>query len=276
MSIRADEQKPGLGATFTELVTVMRRLLGPDGCPWDQKQTLASLEPYLIEECYEVLDAIARGQVSDHCDELGDLLMQIVFHCEIRRAEGAFDVDDAIAAIVAKLIRRHPHVFAEASADTPAKVAAQWNEIKARERRDRGGEEHVERALAGVPVAMPALARAQQLTSRAASVGFDWPDATSCRSKLTEEVEELDQAIAAGDSEAIAAELGDVIFAAVNLARKLDCDAEAALRDTSSRFITRFEFIEDELARSGGSTRAASLAELDALWDLAKAKEPRN
>ena len=271
MSIRADEQKPGLGHTFSELVEVMRRLLGPDGCPWDQKQTLASLKPYLVEECYEVLDAIDRDQPGEHCDELGDLLMQIVFHCEIRRNQGAFDVDDSIAAIVAKLIRRHPHVFAEASADTADKVAAQWNEIKARERREQDGDDHVERALAGVPMAMPALARAQQLTHRAASVGFDWPDATSCRSKLSEEVEELDEAIASGDREAIAAELGDVIFAAVNLGRKLGCDAETAVRGTNARFVARFEFIEDELARSGGNSREATLAELDELWDRAKA-----
>ncbi len=271
MSIREDEQKPGLGTTFSELVKVMRRLLGPDGCPWDQKQTLTSLKPYLIEECYEVLDAIDRGQASDHCDELGDLLMQIVFHCELRRSQGAFDVDDAIAAIVAKLIRRHPHVFADASADTPDEVAAQWNQIKARERRAKGGDDHVDRALAGVPMAMPALARAQQLTSRAASVGFDWPDAASCRAKLTEEVDELDEAIASGDRASIAAELGDVIFAAVNLARKLDCDAETSVRDTSARFVARFEFIEDELARSGGTSREATLSELDELWDRAKA-----
>ncbi len=266
------EPAPGdRGQNFPKLIDVMRRLLGPDGCPWDRKQTLQSLKPYLLEEAYEVLDAIDHGTPEQHCDELGDLLMQVAFHCEIRRAEGAFVADDAIAAIVDKLIRRHPHVFGDASADTPDKVAAQWTRIKEQERQERSGETPVpDRTLAGVPVAMPALSRAQQLTARAAQVGFDWPDTASCREKVTEELGELDDAIAAGDAEAIRAELGDLLFAAVNLARKLDCDAEDCLRGTTARFVERFEYIEDQLDQRGLGPRQSTLEEMDRLWEAAK------
>jgi MazG family protein len=266
------ESGPGdRGQNFPELIDVMRRLLGPDGCPWDRKQTLDSLKPYLLEEAYEVLDAIDHGTPEQHCDELGDLLMQIAFHCEIRRAEGAFVADDAIRAIVDKLIRRHPHVFGDASADTPDKVTAQWSRIKEEERKQRSGDAPVPaRTLAGVPAAMPALSRAQQLTARAAQVGFDWPDAASCREKVSEETEELDRAIAEGDADAIRDELGDLLFAVVNLARKLGCDAEDCLRGTNRRFVDRFEYIEDRLAQRGLGPRQASLEEMDGLWNEAK------
>jgi MazG family protein len=266
------------GHTFPELVAVMKRLLGPGGCPWDREQDLHTLKPYLLEETYEVVDAIERGSPAEHCDELGDLLMQVVFQCELRNAEGAFGVDDVVRAIVDKLVRRHPHVFAEASADTADKVLAQWSRIKERERREKGEPRAgdaapnaaVDRALSGVPLAMPALARAQQLTRRAANVGFDWPDVASCRDKLDEEIRELDRAIADGDHAAAEAEIGDLLFAAVNLARKLRCDAEGALRTAVGRFVSRFEYIEDRLQELGTTAREASLEQLDALWEEAK------
>lgn len=266
------------GASLPELVAVMKRLLGPDGCPWDREQTLDSLRPYLIEETYEVLDAIERGTAADHRDELGDLLMHIVFHAELRAAAGEFDIDDVVRSIVEKLIRRHPHVFGDAAAETSAKVLTQWNRIKQEERREKAdadpeassGAQPAPSALDGVPIAMPALARAEQLTKRAAHVGFDWPDVGSCREKLTEELAELDEAIAEGAPAAIEAELGDLLFAAVNLARKLGCDAEGALRNTVGRFVDRFGFIEQELGKRGLSMGEASLEEMDALWDRAK------
>lgn len=258
---------------FPQLVHVMRRLLAPDGCPWDREQTLDTLKPYLLEESYELLEAIETGSVADHCEELGDLLMQIVFQAELRRTEGAFDIDDVAQGIADKLIRRHPHVFGDADdISDPDQVVAQWSEIKEAERKQKQGDEpQVPRALAGVPVAMPALARAQQLTVRAADVGFDWPDLAGCRAKLDEELAELD---AAGDDRAaVEAELGDVLLAAVNLARKLGVDAEGALRASSQRFAQRFEYVEDELHRAGTSAREADLATMDALWNAAKSRE---
>lgn len=275
----SSENQPA-GASFPELVAVMKRLLAPDGCPWDREQDLQSLRPYLVEETYEVLEALERGTSAEHCDELGDLLMHIVFHAELRSAAGEFTIDDVVRSIVDKLVRRHPHVFGEASADSSEKVLAQWNRIKEAEREDRARGEsspalpasRAPSALDGVPIGMPALARAQQLTKRAAHVGFDWPDVGSCRDKLTEELAELDRAIAAGDAPVVEAELGDVLFAAVNLARKLHCDAESALRGTVARFVERFEYIEAQLQSRGLSVREASLEEMDALWDRAKAR----
>ncbi len=273
-------ENPKPGASLPELVAVMKRLLGPDGCPWDREQTLDSLRPFLVEETYEVLDALERGTAAEHCDELGDLLMHIVFQAELRAAAGEFGIDDVVHSIVEKLIRRHPHVFGDAAAETSAKVLTQWNRIKQEERREKAdtdsdspsGERRTASALEGVPIGMPALARAQQLTKRAAHVGFDWPDIDSCRDKVTEELGELDEAIADGGAEAIEAELGDLLFAAVNLARKLGCDAEGALRKTVGRFVDRFGFIEEELETRGASVREASLEEMDALWNRAKAR----
>ena len=183
-------------AAFGELVSVMRRLLAPGGCPWDREQTLDSLRPYLLEETYEVLEAMERGTPEEHCEELGDLLMQIVFQAEIRERDGAFSVADVARAIVEKLVRRHPHVFADARVEGADDVAVQWEEIKAEEKRAPGGGRP--RTLAGVPHALPALARAQKVSKRAAKVGFDWPTADGCRAKLTEELAEIDEAAARG------------------------------------------------------------------------------
>ncbi len=257
---------------FERLVDVMDRLLAPDGCPWDREQTLATLRPYLLEEAYEVLDAMDGDDPREHCEELGDLLMQIVFQSALRQREGAFTANDVCNAIADKLVRRHPHVFADATADTSEQVLTQWEEIKAAERRDKAGAEATgpDRLLRGVPRATPALARAQRLSNRAARVGFDWHDVDGCRAKVSEEVAELDAAIADGDKAAIEGELGDLLFAVVSLARKLDVDAEDALRATTDKFVRRFEYIEDRLHERGRAPAESDLDEMDALWNDAK------
>jgi MazG family protein len=253
------------GHRVTELVAVMDRLLAPDGCPWDREQTLATLRPFLVEETYEVLDALERGDVAGHCEELGDLMMQIVFHAAIRRAEGAFDIDDVAGGIAEKLIRRHPHVFGDVrGVDTPDQVLAQWEELKAAEKPKR------DRVLDGLPRGLPALARAQKLGDRAGKVGFDWPSYDGSLAKVREEVDEVAETAAAGDAEAAHRELGDLLFATVNLARKLGVDAESALHDACAKFTRRFEFIEDRLAEAGRKPTDADLDELDGLWNRAK------
>jgi len=269
---------PAPGASLARLVEIMDRLLAPDGCPWDREQTLESLRPFLVEETYEVLDAIDRGDPDHHCEELGDLLMQVVFHAALRRAEGAFAIDDVVAGICDKLVRRHPHVFADADAADSAAVLAQWDRIKAAEKAEKAARAEAagaapagpHRTLDGVPVGLPALARAQALGRKAGKVGFDWPGPDGSLAKVREEVEEIAEAAGAGDAAAAHHEVGDLLFAVVNLARKLDVDAETALRDASGRFRRRFEYIEDRLAERGREPRGSNLEEMDALWDDAK------
>lgn len=250
------------GETLAELVTVMKRLLAPDGCPWDREQTLSTLKSYLLEETYEVLEAIEEGTATEHCEELGDLLMQIVFQAELRTAAGEFTIDDVVRGIADKLIRRHPHVFSDTKLETSGQVLEQWSKLKEKEK--------PRRTLDGVPKILPALTRAHKLSERAAQVGFDWPDAAGSRAKVVEELEEIDRAAAAGDTAAIESELGDLLFATVNFARKLGVDPEAALRGASSRFTSRFEYIEDRLREQGKSPRDSNLAEMDTLWNEAK------
>lgn len=255
------------GASLSRLVEIMDRLLAPDGCPWDREQTLATLRPFLVEETYEVLDALERGDVAGHREELGDLLMQIVFHAAIRRAEGAFAIDDVVGEICDKLVRRHPHVFGDAQVEGSKAVLAQWEEIKAQEKAKKS-----ERTLAGVIAALPALARAQKLGSKAGRVGFDWGGWEGSLDKVVEETREIREVAAAGPDPAAAHhEIGDLLFAVVNLARKLDVDAESALHDASLRFTRRFEFIEDRLAEGGRKPADSNLEEMDALWNAAKA-----
>jgi MazG family protein len=265
------------GTSMAELVDIMDRLLAPDGCPWDREQTLESLRPYLVEETHEVLEAIETGSPADHCEELGDLLMQIVFQAALREKEGAFQIDDVVRGIGAKLVRRHPHVFAGARAGTADEVLVQWEEIKRREKASRQDQEPgtagPPRILAGVPQSLPALSRAQQISARVARVKFDWPDVAGCRAKVDEELGELDQATAAGDRLATEHELGDLLFAIVSLARKLDLDAEAALRAANRRFERRFRYIEDRLHERGRSPAESNLVEMDALWEQAKAEQ---
>jgi tetrapyrrole methylase family protein/MazG family protein/ATP diphosphatase len=250
------------GERLPELVAIMSRLLGPDGCPWDREQTLDSLRPYVIEEAHEVVDAIDRKDMGDLREELGDLLLQIVFQSQLAKEQ--FGIDDVIGAICAKMVRRHPHVFGDEKAKDAAAVRERWEALKASEKRERG-------VLDGVPTAMPALLRAFRVGEKAAHLGLDWPDATGPRSKLDEELRELDAALSQGDTAAAEAELGDVLFAAVNLARKHNIDAEAALRKTIDKFGARVRYVERETRQSGVDPATLPLAELDRLW--AKAKE---
>jgi MazG family protein len=263
------------GQAMDRLVRIMDRLLAPGGCPWDREQTLETLRPFLIEETYEVLDALARGDVAGHCEELGDLLMQVVFQAALRREQGAFDFDAVANAISDKLVRRHPHVFGEASGvTTSAEVLAQWEEIKQAEKAAAGAK--AGRILDGVKPG-PALARAQKIGAKASKVGFDWPSWEGSHDKIREEVTEIGDAVRAGDTAAMHHELGDLLFAVVNLARKLGVDAENALVDATHRFQRRFEFVEDRLTEQGKTPRTSTLEEMDALWDEAKRRElPKN
>ncbi len=257
-------------AAIERLLSIMERLRGPQGCPWDREQTLRSLRPYVLEETYEVLEAIDAGDAREHCAELGDLLLQIVFQAQLRKEEGLFEFADVADAISDKLVSRHPHVFGDADAKDAEAVLRQWAALKREERRQKGAGESV---LEGVPREMPALARADRLTETASRIGCDWPDPAGAREKLAEESGELDRAIAAGDREAIEHELGDTLFAAANLSRKLGVPPEEALRGALARFVARFTHVERELARRGVGHGQATLAEMDAIWDEAKALE---
>ena len=266
-----DDARPG--ASLAELVSIMNRLLAPGGCPWDREQTLESLRPYLVEETFEVLEALEAGTPAQHCEELGDLLMQIVFQSALREVEGAFAIDDVVRGIADKLVRRHPHVFADAHAESADEVLVQWEEIKRREKAARAeAGARPPGTLAGVPLSLPALSRAHQVSAKAARVGFDWPDAQGCRDKVTEELGEIDRAMASGDRAAIEHEIGDLLFATVSLARKLGIDAEAALRGCTRRFTDRFAFIEDRLRERGRAPSESTLEEMDALWNEAKVR----
>jgi MazG family protein len=252
------------------LLSIMERLRGPGGCPWDREQTLHSLRPYVLEETYEVLEAIDAGDVREHREELGDLLLQIVFQAQLRREEGAFDFADVADAISGKLVSRHPHVFGDVEVKDAEGVLRQWAALKREEKRKKGGGHSV---LEGVPREMPALARADRLTEKASRIGFDWPDAGGARTKVDEELGELDRAIASGDRPEIEHELGDALFALANLARKLSVPPEEALRGAISRFVSRFEHVERELERRGVPHGGSTLAEMDAIWDEAKSLE---
>jgi tetrapyrrole methylase family protein/MazG family protein len=252
------------------LLAIMHRLRAPGGCPWDREQTLASLRPYVLEETYEVLEAIDAGDVAGHREELGDLLLQIVFQAELRQEDGAFEFADVADAISDKLVSRHPHVFGDSDVKDADGVLRQWAALKREEKRKKGGGRSV---LEGVPRELPALARADRLTEKASRVGFDWPDAAGARAKVAEELGELDAAIAAGDRAEIEHELGDTLFALANLARKLGVAPEEALRATVGRFTARFTYVEERLEARGVPHGGATLAEMDLLWDEAKRLE---
>jgi MazG family protein len=260
------------GAEVTKLVGLMQRLLAPDGCPWDREQTLETLVPYLVEETYEVVDALADGDPDDHREELGDLLLQIAFQSELRFAEGKFGIDDVARGIVTKLVRRHPHVFGEAVAKDADTVLANWAKLKAAEKAEKAAKRKSETpgALDGIPRSAPALLRAQRAGEKAGAVGFDWPDAKGPREKINEELRELDEAWARGDKAEMQRELGDALQAIVNLARKLGLDAEQSLRDSTDRFARRFRHIELALESEGRSISDADAAEQDRLWNKAK------
>ena len=260
------EARATFGEAYERLVGIMARLRAPGGCPWDREQSLHTLKPFLIEEAYEVLEAIEEGSVQDHREELGDLLLQVVFQAELRREEGAFDAADVAHGIADKLVRRHPHVFGDQTADGAAQAYLHWEQMKAKEKIGRS-------AIAGVPRQLPALLRAQRITEKASRVGFDWKDPRGALAKVHEELGELEVAMGEGDAKATEAELGDLLFSLVNLARFLEVGAEDALNGTIGRFIARFQHIEDTVRSRGGRVEDTSLAELDALWNEAKTKE---
>jgi tetrapyrrole methylase family protein/MazG family protein/ATP diphosphatase len=260
------------GETFASLVAIMRELLGEHGCPWDREQDYRSLRRYVLEEACEVIDAIESGEPKQLEEELGDLSLQVVFLAELARRDGRFGPDDALRAICEKLVRRHPHVFADVNVENADDVVRNWDAIKASEKKDRP-------LLAGVPRSLPALERALRLSEKVARVGFDWPDASGSRAKVSEEIAELDEAIASGDRAAMEHELGDLLFAAVNLARHIGVDPEQALRHTADRFSRRFGHVERRVKeRHGGWPAGAdgkpggglSLEELDGYWNEAK------
>jgi tetrapyrrole methylase family protein/MazG family protein/ATP diphosphatase len=262
---------------IVELLRVMARLRDPaGGCAWDLEQTFGTIAPYTVEEAYEVADAIRRGSMGDLAEELGDLLLQVVFHAQMAKEAGAFDFDDVTRGVSAKMIRRHPHVFGDAQVRTAAEQTAAWEEIKAAERAGKTKSEANTDAktgaglLDGIAVTLPALTRATKLSRRAARVGFVWPDIQAILAKLREEVAELEAEVAAGDTAKAREELGDVLFVCANIARELDVDPEDALRETNAKFTRRFGYIERALAERGSSPEQSNLEEMDALWNEAK------
>jgi MazG family protein len=255
------------GEKFGSLVALMQRLLAPDGCPWDREQTLDSLKGYLIEEAYEVLEALDRNDVPEHCEELGDLLFQIVFQAELRAAEGKFGIDDVCEAIVTKMVRRHPHVFGDVKVSGSSEVLANWGRLKAAEHEEKGKRRRI---LDGVPLDLPALLRAQRLGEKAAAVGFDWPDAAGVREKIDEELREISEAVERGDAREIEHEVGDLLLAVSRYAAKLGVAPEDALRSALRRFTDRFEAVEDRVTATGAEVKDTPLEELDRLWNEVK------
>jgi MazG family protein len=263
----------GAGAKFERLVEIMARLRAPGGCPWDREQTFASIKKYTLEETYEVLDAIDREDWEGLREELGDLMLQAVFYAEMAREAGLFSIGESLDHINAKLIRRHPHVFAEETASTEADVRKRWEEIKAEEKKDRDKDrpEKPEGLLDSLPRAMPALVEAQQITSRAAHVGFDWKNVHEVLEKLDEERGEFARALESESPDAMEDELGDLLFVLVNVARFVKVDPEQALRRTNAKFRARFAHIERRLAAQGRQVAGTSIEELEALWQESKA-----
>ena len=258
--------------SIERLIEIMARLRDPvGGCPWDQAQTFATIAPYTIEEAYEVADAIERGDLPHLKDELGDLLLQVVFHARMAEELGAFAFEDVATAICDKMIRRHPHVFAGESYDSIAAQTESWEAIKAAERQAKGAG--AGGVLDDVPAGLPALLRAVKLTKRAGRVGFDWPSTKEVMDKLREEIAELEAEIDAGDQAKARDELGDLLFVCANLARKLDVDPEDALRAANAKFTRRFGFIEAALAADGRGPAQSTLAEMEDLWTAAKRAE---
>jgi ATP diphosphatase len=265
---------------ISRLLEIMAMLRTPgSGCPWDLEQTFSTIAPYTIEEAYEVADAITRGDLDDLRDELGDLLLQVVFHARMAEEQNAFAFGDVVEAITRKMIRRHPHVFADQDGQlTPADVKGAWDRIKAEEKAERAArrpppEAKYNSPLSSVKTGQPALARAMELQRKASSVGFDWNDPRAVLHKIREEADEVETALDRGDAEALAEETGDLLFALVNLARHIGADPEHALRGTNAKFERRFGYIERALAAQGRSLENAALAEMDALWNEAKEKE---
>jgi tetrapyrrole methylase family protein / MazG family protein len=258
------------GPKFQRLVEIMARLRAPGGCPWDREQNFDTIKPYTLEETYEVLDAIDRRDWENLSEELGDFVLQAVFYAQMAAEEDKFGIEDALDAINEKLIRRHPHVFGDASAETSGDVLRKWGEIKSEEKKAKGNAE--DSLLAGVPRALPALVEAQQIASRAAGVGFDWENPEQVIEKLHEELAEFAEARKNESQAELEGELGDLLFVVVNLARFVKVDPEQALRKTNAKFRDRFGYIERKLAERGKSPRESNIAEMEALWQEAKAR----
>lgn len=252
---------------WRELIALMAKLRGENGCPWDREQDHRSLKKYLLEEAYEVLDAIDAEDDAAFVDELGDVLLQIVFHAQIASEQGRFDIDDVVAAVNAKMIRRHPHIFGEARVENSAEVLTMWEQIKAGE---KVSDTSAKRGLMKINENLPALMLAQKAQEKAARIGFDWPDISGPKAKIAEEIGELETAV---DQEEKVVELGDVLFSMVNLARFLDVDAEDALRRSVRKFIRRFNYIENTLEAQGENWHTLNLDQLDAIWKEAKERE---
>jgi MazG family protein len=265
-----DENSPSAGQQFNRLVEIMARLRAPDGCPWDREQTFDSIKPYTLEETYEVMDAIDRRDFRELCGELGDLILQAVFHARMAEEEGLFTITDSLEHINRKLIRRHPHVFGEGEASTAGEVKKRWDEIKAEEKSERGGE--LQGLLDGVPRILPALVEASQVSSRAAGAGFDWPNLGQVLDKVREEIGEIEHARENLTREDVEGEVGDLLFTIVNVARFLQVDPEQALRKTNAKFRERFSSVERGLAERGRSLRESKLEEMEELWQKAKKK----
>jgi tetrapyrrole methylase family protein/MazG family protein len=259
-------------ALFDQLLDIMTRLRGPSGCPWDREQTRTSLKPFLIEEAYEVLEAIESGETRALAEELGDLLFQVIFHAHIAQERGEFAMRDVLRGLVDKMVSRHPHVFGDAAVTTPGEALAQWETLKQREAAAKG---HRRSIIDGVPRALPSLVRAQRTQSKAARVGFDWPDARAAWEKVREEIDEAGEALAAGDHARIREELGDVLFSLVNVARLASIDAEDVLHGATEKFRRRFTEMEAELRAQGKSVESVPQAELEQAWEAAKAAERR-
>ena len=261
------------GPAFDALVALIARLRAPGGCPWDREQTHASLKPMLIEEAYEVLEAVDEGDDGELAGELGDLLLQVVFHAQIAAEEKRFTVADVIARVSEKMVRRHPHVFADEKADTSGEVLRNWEAIKEAENAKAGRADAS--MLDSVSRVVPALMEAYQMTTKVSRVGFEWPDAAGALGKLEEEVRELKEALASGEAGAlrVGEEVGDLFFSAVNVARMLGHDPESALKGANRKFRRRFRHVEDRLRETGRKPADATLTEMDALWDEAKERE---
>jgi tetrapyrrole methylase family protein/MazG family protein len=272
--------RPGAGKLFENLLALQVRLLAPNGCPWDREQTHESLRTYLIEEAYEVLDALESGDPDKFAEELGDLLLQIVFHSQLASQAGRFEISDVIERVHTKMVRRHPHVFGAEKANSSAQVLKNWEHLKAEERKlDRASkgllpasspEESQVSLLDGIPRTLPAVLEGYQLTRRAARVGFDWQEIGGVLEKLREEIAELETEIAAGNAEKIESEAGDLLFATVNVARFLKLDPEIALKKANRKFVERFRHMEAQAAAEGRKLADCNVAELDALWNRAK------
>ena len=259
---------------FEKLVSIMARLRSPGGCPWDREQTHRTLRPYLIEEAYEVLDALDNGGDDDFRDELGDLLLQVVFHAQIAAEERRFDIHDVARAINDKLVRRHPHVFGDTRADTADEVLTNWEKIKREEKGPDGpGSEGPVSVLDGLPASLPALLQAYRIQEKVARVNFDWDDVKEVLEKVVEEIDEVRRALEHGDRTKIEEEMGDLLFSLVNLSRHLNVPPEDALRGSNDKFMRRFRYIEAALELRGESLERATFGELDALWDEAKRRE---